>query len=113
MFLGSFILKIRRAETPFYARLKRAYKAILTFQMPIPRALDPIFSLIRFLQILKYETEQKISVACLGFPILRTMCVSIGKRLEMEGFPFITGPVKVGVIRSASMLYGMPTIVST
>lgn len=95
MFLGSFILKIRRAETPFYARLKRAYKAILTFQMPIPRALDPIFSLIRFLQILKYETEQKISVVCLGFPILRTMCVSIGERLEMEGFPYITGPVKV------------------
>ena len=95
MFLGSFILKIRRAETPFYARLKRAYKTILTFQMPIPRVLDPLFSFIRFMQILKYETEQKISVACLGFPILRTMCVSIGERLEMEGFPYITGPVKV------------------
>lgn len=95
MFLGSFILKIRRAETPFYARLKRVYKAILTFQMPIPRILDPIFSLIRFLQILKYEIDQKVSVACLGFPILRTMCISIGERLEMEGFPYITGPVKV------------------
>ena len=95
MFLGSFILKIKRAETPFYARLKRIGKAVLTFQLPIPRIFDPIYSMIRFLQILKYDTEQKISLACLGFPILRSMCVSIGKGLQMDGFPYITGPVKV------------------
>jgi serine acetyltransferase len=95
MFLDSFMLKIRRAETPFYARLKRVGKAILTFQIPVPRAFDPIYSFIRFLQLLKYETEQRINVACLGYPMLRTMCVSIGKRLEMESLPYITGPVKV------------------
>ena len=95
MFLDSFVLKIRRAETPFYARLKSVGKAILSFQIPIPRALDPVYSFIRFLQILKFETEERITVACLGFPILRTKCVSIGKRLQMEGLPDITGPVKV------------------
>lgn len=95
MFLGSYILKIRRAETPFYARLKRVGKAVLTFHIPIPRALDPIYSVIRFLQILKYETEERITAACFGFPVLRSLCASIGERLQMEGFPHITGPVKV------------------
>lgn len=95
MFLGSFIVKIRRAETPFYARLKRVGKAVLAFHIPVPRALDPLYSLIHFLQILKFETMERINVACIDFPILRTQCVSIGKRLQMEGLPSITGPVKV------------------
>lgn len=95
MFLDSYILKIRRAETPFYARLKRLGKVLLTFQLPIPRFLDPVYLFIRNLQLLNFEVEQRINVACLAFPILRTQCVSIGKRMQMEGFPYITGPVKV------------------
>ena len=39
----SFILKIKRAETPFYARIKGIGKALLTFQLPLPRFLDPIY----------------------------------------------------------------------
>jgi hypothetical protein len=42
----SFIVKIKRAETPFYAGLKKLGKAFLTLQLPIPRALDPIYVLI-------------------------------------------------------------------
>ena len=95
MFLGSFIVNIKRAETPFYSRLKRVGKAVLTFHLPVPRALDTLYSLFRSLQLLKFEMTERIKVACIGFPILRTQCVSIGKRLQMEGLPWITGPVKV------------------
>jgi acetyltransferase-like isoleucine patch superfamily enzyme len=95
MFIDSLILKIKRAETPGYARLKKLGKAILTFQLPIPRVLDPIYSLIRYLQILSFETEERISVACFRYPVLRAMCASIGKRLEMEQIPNIDGPVKI------------------
>lgn len=95
MLLNSFILKIKRAETPFYARLKRVGKGILSFHVPVPRALDPLYSNLRSLQLLKFETMERIKVACIGFPILRTQCVSIGKRLQMENLPWITGPVKV------------------
>ena len=95
MLLGSFVLKIKRAETPLYARLKRVGKAVLSFRIPVPRALDPLYSLIHFLRILKFETMERVYVACIGFPTLRAQCVSIGKRLQMEGLPGITGPVKV------------------
>jgi serine acetyltransferase len=95
MSIASFILKIKRAETPGYARLKKLGKAVLTFQLPIPRALDPIFLLIHHLRILGYETDERISVACFRFPVLRAMCVSIGKRLQMERIPNITGPVRI------------------
>jgi serine acetyltransferase len=95
MSIASFIVKIKRAETPGYARLKKLGRAVLTFQLPIPRTLDPIFLLIQHLRILRYETDERISVACFRFPVLRAMCVSIGKRLQMERIPSITGPVRI------------------
>jgi acetyltransferase-like isoleucine patch superfamily enzyme len=95
VFFDSFIVKIKRAETPFYARLKRLGKAVLTFQVPIPRALDPIYVSILNLLHLKFEVEERINAACFAFPVLRARCVSIGKRLRMDVLPHVTGPVKV------------------
>jgi acetyltransferase-like isoleucine patch superfamily enzyme len=95
MFLDSLILKIKRAESPFFARLKRIGSAVLTFQLPIPRALDPVYSLIRSIQLINFEVEERIRVACYHFPLLRSQCAAIGNRLQMEGFPYITGPVRV------------------
>jgi serine acetyltransferase len=95
MFMNSFISNIKRAETPFYARLKSLGKAVLTFQVPVPRALDPIYSFIYYILRINYEIKERINVACLLFPILRSQCVFIGKRLQMDLLPNITGPVKV------------------
>jgi acetyltransferase-like isoleucine patch superfamily enzyme len=95
MFIDSFLLKIKRAETPSYARLKKLGRDVLTFQLPIPRMLDPIYSFIQYLRILNFEIDERISVVCFRFPALRTMCASVGKRLQMEHIPAITGPVKV------------------
>ena len=95
MSLDSYILKIKRAETPFHARLKGIAKSILNFQLPIPRALDPVYTFIRHMKYLSYEADQRVSVACFRFPVLRSMCVSIGKRLRMELIPNITGAVQI------------------
>jgi hypothetical protein len=37
-----FILRVKRAETPFYARLKAAAKSILTFHVPVPGVVKPL-----------------------------------------------------------------------
>ena len=95
MFIDSYILKVKRAETPFYARLKRIGKMVLTFQLPIPRALDPIYTFIRYVKFMNYEVEERISVACYRYPVLRSMFVSVGERLRMEQIPGIVGPVKI------------------
>jgi serine acetyltransferase len=95
MSFDSYILKIKRADTPFYARLKRIGKMVQTFQLPIPRTLDPIFTLIGYLKRLRYETGERISVAFYRFPVFRSMCVLIGERLRMEEIPGIVGKVKI------------------
>lgn len=97
MFLDFQVLKIKRAESPFYARLKRVAGAILTFHPPIPRVLDPVYSLISSIKVLNYKANERISVACCLFPVLRVKCVSIGKRLQMERVPHIDGPVRISL----------------
>jgi len=95
MLFDAFILKIKRAETPFYASLKRIGKMVLTFHVPIPRFFDPLFSLARALQLLKFEIAEKLSIACYRYPVFRAKCVSIGKRLEMDYIPSISGPIRI------------------
>jgi acetyltransferase-like isoleucine patch superfamily enzyme len=95
MFIESHILKIKRAETPCYALIRKLCQSLLTFQLPIPRALDSVYSCIRYLQILNGEIDERIRVACFRFPVLRSMCVSIGERLQMERIPSVTGPVQI------------------
>lgn len=91
----SLILKAKRAETPFYARLKRLARAVLAFHLPLPRVLDPIFLLLRSLQILNYEITERICVACYRYPVFRALCVSIGERLQMERLPNVSGPIRI------------------
>lgn len=91
MLIDDYILKIRGAETPFYARLNRLGKAFLTFRLPIPRMFDPLYRLITYLQYLRYETGERISVALFRYPVLRMVCASVGKRLRMEQIPSISG----------------------
>ena len=95
MFINDFILKIKSAETPFYARLKRIGHAVLTFQIPIPRFLDPLFKTILFFRHLRYEIAEKLSVTFFRYPIVRIMCVSIGKRLRMERVLSLSGNPKI------------------
>lgn len=95
MFINDLIQKIKRAETPLYARLKRVGRATLTFQIPIPRFLDPLYKTILFLRYARYEIGEKLSVAFFRYPIMRTMCVSIGKRLRMEHVPSLSGNPKI------------------
>jgi hypothetical protein len=95
MILASHILKIKRAESPLYRQLNRGGRFLLTLKLPIPRALDRVYSLIRFLQILNFEVEERICVACYRFPVLRSMCVSVGKNLRMEQIPDLTGTVRI------------------
>jgi acetyltransferase-like isoleucine patch superfamily enzyme len=95
MFINDFILNIKRAETPFYARLKRTGQAVFTLQIPIPRFLDPIYKAMLFLRYSRYEIDEKLSVAFFRYPVTRIFCVSIGKRLRMERVPSLSGNPKI------------------
>lgn len=97
MFIKNLILKIKRAETPFYARLKGFGHAVRTLQLPIPRFLDPIYRVILYYFYVRYETSEKLSVAFYRYPVVRMLCVSVGKRLRVERIFSIAGNPKIYV----------------
>lgn len=70
-------------------------KWVLTFQLPIPRAFDPIYTFICYLRFIRNEITERVNVTCFRFPVLRSVCVSIGKRLQMEQIPNIKGAVRI------------------
>lgn len=95
MLVQEFILKVKRAESPFFARLKRIAKQVLAFRLPIPRALDWLYLSIGFLKTLRFEVDERIAVALYRYPLFRARCAHIGKRLQMERIPNCNGPVKI------------------
>ncbi|MGB0064627.1 MAG: acyltransferase [Terracidiphilus sp.] len=90
-----FILKVKRAESPFYARLKWLAKQALTFRLPVPRALGRVFVFINRLRWIRHEIDERIAVALYRYPVLRSRCAHVGERLQMEMVPIFSGPVKV------------------
>lgn len=95
MSLNDFVLKIKRAETPFYARLKGIARAVLTLQFPVPRALDPLYRFLSRASHMKYEISERLTVALYRYPVLRSQCASVGQRLRMEQVPSIAHGTKV------------------
>jgi acetyltransferase-like isoleucine patch superfamily enzyme len=95
MRVQEFIVNVKRAETPFFARLKRLARFVLTFQLPIPRVLDWLFLAIGHLRRLQFEFDERLAVAFFRFPLLRARCAQVGRRLQMELVPDFNGPVKV------------------
>jgi acetyltransferase-like isoleucine patch superfamily enzyme len=95
MQVQQFILKVKRAESPFFARLKQIARQVLTFRLPIPRALDWLFLSIGYLKALRFEFDERIAVALYRYPLLRARCAHVGKRLQMEVVPAFSGPVNV------------------
>lgn len=97
MGIKDFTVKVKRAETPFYGRLKRFLQAVLGFQLPIPRFLDPMYRGFIHVRDFRYETSQKLSVAFFRYPVFRSMCASIGRNLRMEILPSISGNPKIHI----------------
>lgn len=94
---SGFLLKLKRAETPFYRFLKRTVQKFRGASLPVPRLLKPGF---RFL----YELHFVLLLAfrwCRNFlycqPLFRARCAHVGKNFRMERLPFVYGPVEIHI----------------
>lgn len=95
MFIENLILRVQRAETPFYAAVKRIRRKVMCFHLPIPRWFDPIYRAIDRLMEIDFELKERLLVACYRYPLLRAKCESVGKGIQIEQVPSITGNLMV------------------
>lgn len=97
MSFDSLIVKIKKADSPLFSVVKRTAKFLLTFQLPVPSILFPIFRILRALQLLVVAAWTRVVTVLYRYPVFRSRCECLGKRLELERIPSITGPVKIFV----------------
>src|SRR5216684_8555914 len=90
-------LKIKRGETPFYARLKRCIKLLLTFRVPAPRLLFPVLRAVYAFRFAAPEVFRRLMVVFFREPLFRSKCEHVGKRLRLERLPSISGHARIRI----------------
>ena len=91
----TFVLKVKRAETPGYRFLKRFAQGVLTFHLPVPRFIAPVFRLFYFVHGGIAHTFRRLITILYFEPLFRGRCAKVGRRLSLEKLPNINGNVDV------------------
>jgi acetyltransferase-like isoleucine patch superfamily enzyme len=103
--VDGFLLKVKRGETPFYARLNRLAKSLLRARMPLPGFVRPFY---RFLYHLHFSIWYGMRWVLNFFyrePMFRSRCTHVGERLHLTLLPDITGHAEIYIGNNVN-LYG-------
>jgi len=87
--MNNFLLKIKRAETPFFALLNRTAKGILRFNLPSIKCIHlPLYYVTRFIQVVGNNLFRKLW----SIPVFAARCNKVGKGLSLpNGIPYVIG----------------------
>lgn len=87
--IDKFVLKIKRADTPFYAFLNRLAKAMIAFNLPAIRFVHlPLYYFDYFLR----TTIPHVFHVLWSVPLFKSRCERVGKNLRLpNGIPLIIG----------------------
>ncbi len=95
--MGSFALKIRRSNTPFYRTLRAVARNVRSSNLPLPRFFNPVLRA-------GYHVQHSLEVAfrwALGYfffePLFRGRCESVGKRFRCARMPWVVGHSKITI----------------
>ena len=93
--MASWLLKIRRGDTPFYRGIRQFARRVESSRLPLPHFFNPFLGFC-------YNAWQTASVGLHWVfsyffvePMFRGRCASVGKRLRVWRLPFILGQAKI------------------
>ncbi len=91
-----FVAKVKRGETPFYARLNRVARAVIRAEVPYVPAVHHALYQERAVRIRVWRDFWR---AFYYQPLFRSRCVECGKRLYIDnsgqGLPYVEGDVEI------------------
>lgn len=95
---NSFILKLRRGETPIFRVLRRIARSILRPQAPrIPRLLRGPLRAMYELHFGVVRLWHFFWNVVYRHPLFQARCASFGRNVVLDRLPFVTGPVEIHV----------------
>lgn len=94
--LDSFMVKVRRKETPFYARLHEWARAVRSLHMPVIPGLHHLLYAERRLRRTAWATVLRVAYY---EPLFKTRCERVGKNLRLiGGLPLLMGnPIRLSI----------------
>lgn len=95
--IHSIVLKIRRGDTPIFARLKQTVLALQRVRLPVPTALLGVLRVVYRGQRLSVEVGRRAWCVVYREPVFRSLCEGIGSGLYLEQTPKIAGRPRIRV----------------
>jgi acetyltransferase-like isoleucine patch superfamily enzyme len=95
--LEKLLLKIKRAETPFFRMLRRTLKAVWSSGLPVPRLFYPLLRGVYSAQTYVVMALRWMISYFYRIPVFRSRCEQSGKRLFVWRLPYIMGHAKIYV----------------
>lgn len=93
--VDAFVLKVKRAETPFYRGIKEAVKRAERLSVPVPRFIMPALRIVYDLHFLAFRVARKLIGMFYSEPLFRSRCTSVGKGLYLHKLPAISAGMEV------------------
>lgn len=97
MSLDSFLLRLKRGDTPLFRSLKQVYRWMNNAYIPVPRAAKPLGRLLYSLQFLGWVFGKRMLTLLVREPLFRCRCESVGKRLSLSLLPEVTGHTTIHI----------------
>ena len=109
--LDSLMVKVRRKETPFYARLHEWAGALRSIHMPVIPGLHHLLYAERRLRRTSWDTVLRVAYY---EPLFKTRCERVGKNLRLiGGLPLLMGnPIRLSIGDNVT-LSGVTTFVGS
>ena len=95
---SGLLLHVRRGETPIARAAKSVVRAILYPKAPrLPEALKPALRVVYEAHFFAIATVRNLVTVFYRSPLFQARCVHTGKRLSMEGLPFVCGHTEISI----------------
>jgi acetyltransferase-like isoleucine patch superfamily enzyme len=97
-FMNSFILQVKRSESPFFRAMRRVARAILYPSAPrIPAFFKPLFRAAYELHFGVRVLWNAFCNVCYRHPLFQSRCASFGTNVAIDRLPFVTGHVEIHI----------------
>jgi len=93
----SLLLRLKRAETPFFKSARRACTYCLSATIPVPSTLRPVGRLFYELRFCIPILWKRFSSLIYTTPLFSCRCETVGKRLQLRKLPVVSGHASLHV----------------
>lgn len=92
---SSFVLRVGRAQTPFFRTIKSVFLFLLRMRLPLPAAFKPLGRVLYVFHFAALNTVKRLYMFFYGEPLFRARCETVGNQLLVNRLPVVIGHARI------------------